>query len=212
MRGDTAPHGSTEMSTIHAANSFLTTFPNELKGKPQNLRGLQTVTQETPQPLARHRVPTGPPRRHHRRLPGTPLPNPRGNTTTSPHEVTGLLEALGAVGAAVGELGLGLQLRLSVLHLADAVLLGRRLHQDLLRHRRTFLRPNFGQLCRLLLREGDDLGTSLSRWVSLGIFFLFLHTHIYTKQEGPNPHKNLGFNTTNILKPNTYVGLEWVTW
>lgn len=103
---------------------------------------------------------------------------PRVRRPCPPDQVAGLLEALGAVGAAVGVLGLGLQLRLPVLHLADAVLLGGRLHQDALRHSGAFLRRDLGQLRRLLLSESDDFGTRLSGRISFRIVFLFLHTYI----------------------------------
>lgn len=95
-----------------------------------------------------------------------------------PDQVTGLLEALGAVGAAIGMLGLGLQLGLPVLHLTDAVLLGGRLHQHLLRDRGALLRRDLGQLRRLLLSEGDDLGTRLPGCASFGAVLLLLQTHL----------------------------------
>ena len=64
--------------------------------------------------------------------PAHTTPHPPEPLPAAPDQVTGLLEALGTVGAAVGVLGLGLQLGLPVLHLADAVLLSSRLHQHLL--------------------------------------------------------------------------------
>lgn len=72
-----------------------------------------------------------------------------------PHQVTGLLEALGAVIAAVGELGLSFQLHGFVFDFADPVPFRGRLGEDSLRHRGLFA-GIFGQLCRLLLSERDD--------------------------------------------------------
>lgn len=105
-------------------------------------------------------------------------PPPPRPLPATPDQVTGLPEALGTVGAAVGVLGLGLQLGLPVPHLADAVLLSGRLHQHLLRDRGALLRRDLGQLRRLLLGEGDDLGTRLPGRASFGAVLLLLQTHL----------------------------------
>lgn len=98
-----------------------------------------------------------------------------------PDEVAGLLEALGAEAAAVGELGLGLQLHGLVFDLAYSVPLGRRLRQDALRHR-GLLAGILGQLGSLLLREGDDLHHPPLQGLLIPFLFLLILLGILTLQ------------------------------
>lgn len=96
----------------------------------------------------------------------------------SPDQIAGLLEALGAVGAAVGVLRFGLQLSLPILHLTDSVLLGSRLHQHLLRHCGTLLWPDPGQLRCLLICERDDLRPRLPCGASVRILILLFQAGV----------------------------------
>jgi len=96
---------------------------------------------------------------------------------SSPDEVAGLLEALGAEVAAVGELGLRLQLHGLVLDLADAIPLRRRLGEDPLRHRR-LLAGVLRQLRRLLLGERDDLQAP-PLWLQLRVLVLVVFVFLF---------------------------------